>query len=197
MGRHFGGTISYFTLNLWLCGDTWLHSWAVMKDLFEQFVFGHLFYGVWERGLMWKRWKSHSRQLLCVCLREQRGQRQHSLVQGPHIYAHECTHHIFLWEQAFVTPVAVTEKIIRGFCRKLQEQASCLDAMHNWTGYAFESFMILWSVNLRASHLGFNSVWCSSQIISSAILKCALIVRWKMFCSAQISDTKFRIVGGL
>lgn len=104
---------------------------------------------------------------------------------------------IFLWEPAFVTPVAVTEKIIRGFCRKLQEQASCLDAVHNWTGYAFESFMILWSVNLRASHLGLNSVWCSSQIISSTILKCALIVRWKMFCSAQMSDTKFRIVGGL
>lgn len=104
---------------------------------------------------------------------------------------------IFLWEQVFVTLVAVTEKIIRGFCRKLQEQASCLDAVHNWTGYAFESFMILWSVNLRASHLGLNSVWCSSQIISSAIQKCALIVRWKMFCSAQMSDTKFKIVGGL
>lgn len=100
-----------------------------------------------------------------------------------HTYTHTSAHIcnirvlllIFLWEQAFVTPVAVTEKIIRGFCRKLQEQASCLDAMHKWTGYAFESFMILWSVNLRACHLG----------LISSIQKCALIVRWKMFCSGS------------
>lgn len=49
-----------------------------------------------------------------------------------HMSAHICNIRvlllIFLWEQALMTPVAVTEKIIKGFYRKLQEQASCLDA---------------------------------------------------------------------